>query len=320
MNIQSVFHSKEGESFIVIADQDPRGLIDLLRPLAVKETLVAGVTSNKKVWARFQLKEEAPLSTIKIRVIYMRKLYDIEFKAVTVGDFAIIDGYDIIRTPEGTLYHAFGIAPNGNMVGFPAFYKRLGEVPNCTRCPFWVTNQDEERECALFRWQPAGLRHLNEPACSIEDRSRHGIRLLKIFDFIEEDAPIGILSQVVHHKLKLIRNAERFKSAEVHPLSKIERTERDAAKLNLSQYVLEMDSKLADVGCEYPLWDVPEEALKKVIYETTSLREAAKVINILSEEHGMRTINEDALTQAIEEARLEDEEESIEYMLEKNLL
>lgn len=315
MGINKLFLGDDG-MFVVLGD-DPRKLLRELAPFSVRGTLVAGISRKGTVWARFALRPDAGREDLHLKVVYCGSLYEMRIPCQRVGAHVIFDGMDVASVTDGALLHAYGITKDGQFVSYPRFAKKLGEVPSCTKCPFWATGDLGEKECARLRWQPAGLHFLNEPQCSTEDRQRQGVKALKVFDHAEDARPVSILGEVVWNHLRQVRNAARALTHEPIVESREETIARMADKVSNSPFCIELDGKLADAGCEWPVFHLAEGSLRALMNATDSLREAAQVVN-----HLQGRVIEGQLEEAIEAVREEaiEEMDSIERLLEWNLV
>lgn len=316
--MKTIFRGNDG-CFIALGDEKPAALMHALFPFAVPETMVGGIAKSGATYCRFDLRDGLPYQKLHLRVVFFGRVYPVTIGALNVNGVWILDDEEVVPFTDGQLVHGFGIGANGKPVGFPRFYKRLGEVPNCKWCPFWAKDaMGDESECAMLGWQPAGLHYLNEPQCSAEERQRHGMRLLKIFDRFGNGT--SLLGDAVMRRIDEVRNVEPgARTAPVSTVTPEERAAQQATSLKLSAYVLEMDNRLADKGCQVPLFNIPEAVLRALVDGCNSLSEVAGVINLVD---GIPE-GKEALELALEEVRandLEMEIESIDWALDHNLV
>lgn len=315
--MKTLFRGNDG-CFIALGDEKPSALMKALLPFAVPESMVGGIAKSGQTYCRFDLRDGLPYQKLHLRVVFFGRVYPVTIGALNVNGVWVLDDEEVVPFSSNQLVHAFGVGANGKPVGFPRFHKRLGEVPNCRWCPFWTKDAvGDESECAMLGWQPTGLHYLNETQCSTEERQRHGMKLLKVFDRFGNG--MTLLGAAVMRRIDEVKNIEPgVKTAPTSTVTPEERAAQQATLLKLSAYVLEMDSRLADVGCQVPLFNIPEATLRSLLDGCNGLKEAADVVNLVD------GIPEgEALELALEEVRandLEMEIESIDWALDHNLV
>lgn len=308
--LKSLFFGNPGQ-LVAIGSEHPRQLVDKLTPYAQPGTIVGGYTKKGDSYVRFSLRHDLPVVNLSLRVIYLGTTYEVKVPVQRIADYSLFDG-ELTSFDNGALLHVFGVSKEGKLISYPSYYKRLGEVVSCTKCPFWSTGNLGEKECARLNWQPAGLHYLHEAQCRAEDRQAQGMRLVKIYDYHEK--PASLLGQEIWRQIKEVRNATtKGKFAEVKDESKEERSERVATKAQLSAFSLQFDHDLAEAGCEWPLYHLEESSLKAILAACGgSRRIAAEVLN--HNEGLIPTMDE--LPMLLEAVGEETELESIEHLLE----
>ncbi len=314
MNVQHLFRGDD-QKLVAIGTGRIADLAHAVKHAAVLETLTAAKSKKGTPYATFELNPLAPRENLHLDVVYCGRVYKVTFPVVRIGDFVIVDDTDIVKVQDGALLHAFGVRENGQFVGFPRFHKKLSEVPSCVKCPFWVADQEGERGCVrLGGWQPAQLHHLNEAQCSADDRNRQGIKLVKVFDHYDM-LPMNTFGEAIYATIREVKNATSVRTHEVVEMSNEERVSRVALRTALSAYVLEMDNRLAERGCEVPLFGMDEVTLRVFIDSCDSLTQAAQILNLTD-----GNLDPDLVLKARYDLDEELEVESIERLMEYNLI